>query len=371
MNNAYLKGFCSEVYDFQGKAPSDDLNVTETIEDFLMTLATENNITDNDLDILVDVCTAETEAQALKLDVQNLRAPLGYLALIIIIFAGPLGDKYNRKKPFLLLPMIGELISVLAYLTTSIFKTTVPMQFHLYLETFVNSLCGGFSLMLMGVFSILAATTAEEDRTFRFGVFSAFSSGAGIVLSPLAKYVFEFLGYVSKYIKKLILIKLFYLQNILLDMFLLCILIHVLGIIYIIFFIEEVPSNTPDAKSDVEKEKTVAINKETGLDNPGYDTTTEGSSASTLEMRFRNKSEEIVAKTLPAALPDTMTKETHKNFIRESFDMFISNFKVFSVVRPFSGRMILWLVIIGYSIFAFSNSKSFILVVFRNILNYY
>lgn len=203
MNNAYLKGFCSEVYDFQGKAPSDDLNVTETIEDFLMTLATENNITDNDLDILVDVCTAETEAQALKLDVQNLRAPLGYLALIIIIFAGPLGDKYNRKKPFLLLPMIGELISVLAYLTTSIFKTTVPMQFHLYLETFVNSLCGGFSLMLMGVFSILAATTAEEDRTFRFGVFSAFSSGAGIVLSPLAKYVFEFLGYVSKYIKNL------------------------------------------------------------------------------------------------------------------------------------------------------------------------
>lgn len=72
------------------------------------------------------------------------------------------------------------------------------MQFHLYLETIVNSLCGGFSLMLMGVFSILAATTAEEDRTFRFGVFSAFSSGAGIVLSPLAKYVFEFLGYVSK-----------------------------------------------------------------------------------------------------------------------------------------------------------------------------
>lgn len=51
--------------------------------------------------------------------------------------------------------------------------------------------------MLMGVFSILAATTPEEGRTFRFGVLSAFSSGCGIVLSPLAKYVFEWLGYVS------------------------------------------------------------------------------------------------------------------------------------------------------------------------------
>lgn len=55
--------------------------------------------------------------------------------------------------------------------------------------------------MLMGIFSILAATTSEEDRTFRFGVFSAFSSGCGIVLSPLAKYTFEWLGYVSKYSK--------------------------------------------------------------------------------------------------------------------------------------------------------------------------
>lgn len=140
-------------------------------------------------------------------------------------------------------------------------------------------------------------------------------------------------------------------------MFLLCILIHVLGIIYIIFFIDEVPAVAPDAKIDVEKDKTVTINKDTGLDNPGYDTATEGSSTSTLEMRFRRKSEEIVAKAMPEtveAIPD----ETQKNFLRESIDMFISNFKVFSVVRPYSGRMILWLIIIGYSIFAFSNSKN-------------
>lgn len=109
MNNAYLKGFCPEVYDFQGK---EETNGT-TIDDFLLTLTTDNNITGTDRDILIDVCTAETEAQALKLDVQDKRAPLGYLALLVIIFAGPLGDKYNCKKAFLLLPSIGELLSVL------------------------------------------------------------------------------------------------------------------------------------------------------------------------------------------------------------------------------------------------------------------
>uniref|UniRef100_A0A336KPQ4 CSON013923 protein n=1 Tax=Culicoides sonorensis TaxID=179676 RepID=A0A336KPQ4_CULSO len=342
LNNAYLKELCPSVYEFEG-------NESYTSSDFILNFSQENNLTDSDSDILFDVCTAETEAQALKLQVQTDRAPLGYLALIVIIFAGPLGDKYNRKKPFLLLPMIGELISVTAYLITSIFQTTVPMQFHLYLETFVNSICGGFSLMLMGVFSILAATTAEEDRTFRFGVFSAFSSGAGIVLSPLAKYVFEWMGYVY--------------------MFIFCLIIHICGVIFIIFYIDEVPKPTESANHEMKKEKTEPISTlEGGKVNPGYDATTE-STASTLELRSRSAIEEKVISQLQeaASTSKAVSEEVHKNIVRESFDMFISNFKVLSVVRPFSGRVTLCLIIIGYSIFVFSNTDVLLLSSFGRI----
>lgn len=199
LNTAEYKGLCSDVYDFQGTLSDDDLNSTDSTISFLSNLTLAHTDLNINFDILIDICTAERDAQAIKLEIETNRADLKYLSLIVIIFAGPLGDKYNQRKPFLLLPMIGELLSVLAYLTTSIFKSSVPTAFHLYLETILNSICGGFSLMLMGVFSILAATTAEEDRTFRFGVFTAFFSGVGIILAPLAPYVFEFMGYVSKY----------------------------------------------------------------------------------------------------------------------------------------------------------------------------
>lgn len=140
-------------------------------------------------------------------------------------------------------------------------------------------------------------------------------------------------------------------------MFLFCILIHVFGIIYIIFFIEEVPKAEPEQKSiDPEVEKPVPIKMETGLDNPGYDKTSEGSSASTLEAHFRNNSEVVATKAVEETIK-TIPKETKQNFVRESIEMFISNFKVFSVVRPFSGRITLWLVMIGFTVFAFSNSK--------------
>lgn len=92
--------------------------MTENINDFLQKLTSGKDISENQVGIIRDVCNAEREAQALKLQVQDARAPLSYLALIVIIFAGPLGDKFNRRKPFLLLPMVGELLSVIGLIVS-------------------------------------------------------------------------------------------------------------------------------------------------------------------------------------------------------------------------------------------------------------
>lgn len=150
-------------------------------------------------------------------------------------------------------------------------------------------------------------------------------------------------------------------------MFLLCVLIHVLGIIFIIFFIEEAPAPSSEAtKTDVDQKSSSTSKPESGLDNPGYDTTTEASSTSTLEMRFRNTSEEIATKTMPE-IAKAAPEEVKKGFVRESIDMFISNFQVFKVIRPFSGRTLLWAVMIGYGIFAFSNIDVLLLSSFGRV----
>lgn len=125
-------------------------------------------------------------------------------------------------------------------------------------------------------------------------------------------------------------------------MFLLCVLIHVCGIIFIIFFIDEVP---PPKPAEVQKKE----EQIDGVDNPGF-ATTEGS---TLEMRTRN-----VLKSSTTVQSQT-SPEVKKNIIRESLEVFISNFKVFRVLRPYSGRIIVWMVNIGFAIFVFSNSKFF------------
>lgn len=52
--------------------------------------------------------------------------------------------------------------------------------------------------MLMGVYSYLSETTAEEDRTFRFSVFAQFVQVISIFSLPFAGPLFQALGYVSE-----------------------------------------------------------------------------------------------------------------------------------------------------------------------------
>lgn len=200
LNNLTIKATCGSIYAVQAEYSEEEAPDVYNVEleKVLQTIGTENNFTEPDLLVVRGVCEAETASQKLQIQINKYRAPLGLLGLIVIMYAGPLGDKYNRKKPFLLLPMIGELVNVLAYLTTSIFKAQVPMQFHMYLERIMYAISGSLTLMLMGVFSFLAAETAEADRTFRFGIFSTFISGLGVILQPFSGPIFETLGYVSK-----------------------------------------------------------------------------------------------------------------------------------------------------------------------------
>uniref|UniRef100_A0A336MET8 CSON013922 protein n=1 Tax=Culicoides sonorensis TaxID=179676 RepID=A0A336MET8_CULSO len=315
LNNGQLKESCVTISEFL------ELNKTEQeFVELIEEIGRENEIPRNDLAVLRDVCFVETEAQKLLLDVNQKRAPLGYLALIVIILAGPLGDKYNRKKPFLLLPMMGQLFSVLAYFISSYFQTTVPMEFHLYLEHIVTSLSGGYSLFLMGIFSFLAATTTEEERTFRFGVFSVFNAGLGIVIQPLAKPVFEGLGYVN--------------------LFLLGLLVHLCGCVYILFFIDEVPKQDSPSKPLPDSNKS-------GIDNAAFELTDQNQTSS-------------VKKTDSVKNGDKEKEETetiNKNILKECLDLFVSNFKVFQIPRPHSARKILLIIISCYLLLAFSNGE--------------
>ncbi|XP_028895478.1 uncharacterized protein LOC105211319 [Zeugodacus cucurbitae] len=61
------------------------------------------------------VCKAEVEAQKLANDVSGKRAPIAAIfPFIVLLFAGGFADRYNKRKPCMIMPIIGELLSFIS-----------------------------------------------------------------------------------------------------------------------------------------------------------------------------------------------------------------------------------------------------------------
>lgn len=144
------------------------------------------------------VCVAEEESQRLIAGIKGIRAPISAIfPLIIVLFAGGWSDKHNLRRPCMILPIIGDLLACVVLLIASIFMYELPLEFNAYLEKIFPAITGNFTLMIMGIFSYLTAITKEEDRTFRFGLFSVMVSIIPI-LSFLSGPLYYALGYVSE-----------------------------------------------------------------------------------------------------------------------------------------------------------------------------
>uniref|UniRef100_A0A1B0CNX0 uridine/cytidine kinase n=1 Tax=Lutzomyia longipalpis TaxID=7200 RepID=A0A1B0CNX0_LUTLO len=200
------------------------------------------------LDVLKErVCAAETESQKVVALIKGYRAPISAIfPLIIVLFAGGWSDKKRLRKPCMLLPVFGEFLGCLALFISAIFMLQLPMEFAGILEKLFPAMCGGFTLMLMGVYSYITDITAEEDRTFRFGVLAVSISLIPIAGVPWSGYLFEKLGYIY--------------------LFLLCLVIYIVGIIYALIFIKEIPA--PQQQQQPQQEEkggdTNGVNLENG-----------------------------------------------------------------------------------------------------------
>lgn len=91
------------------------------------------------------------------------------------------------------------MLSFIAYLVATVFFNQLPLQFSSVLGKLLPAITGGTNLMFMGVYSYLTEMTAEQDRTFRFGIFAVFVPLIPIVSIPFAGILFQKLRYISKY----------------------------------------------------------------------------------------------------------------------------------------------------------------------------
>ena len=123
------------------------------------------------------------------------------LPCLLILFWGSWSDRHGRRKPCMLIPIVGEFITAIGLILCTYFDK-LPMEVagvtealfpgltgdlslllfdFLLITMFFFTLLGGWFTMLMGIFSYIADVTTEEQRTLRIGIVNlCFSLGIPI-----------------------------------------------------------------------------------------------------------------------------------------------------------------------------------------------
>uniref|UniRef100_A0A182SS61 Major facilitator superfamily (MFS) profile domain-containing protein n=1 Tax=Anopheles maculatus TaxID=74869 RepID=A0A182SS61_9DIPT len=117
------------------------------------------------------------------------------LPCLLILFWGSWSDRHGRRKPCMLIPIIGEFMTAIGLILCTYFEQ-VPMEVAGITEALFPALTGGWFTMFMGVFSYIADVTTTEERTLRIGIVNlCFSLGvpigmafSGILLKQIGFY---------------------------------------------------------------------------------------------------------------------------------------------------------------------------------------
>lgn len=155
----------------------------------------------------------EREVQAQVAYMTAWRMPLQTaLPAVIILFVGAWSDKTGRRKPCMLIPMIGEFTTSLGLMLCTYYFLEWPLEVAGVIEGLPPALLGGWATMFMAIFSYLADHTTPEERTFRIGIVNVFISVAVPVGTALSGIMLKGLGFYG--------------------VFAVCLVIYVIGFIY-------------------------------------------------------------------------------------------------------------------------------------------
>lgn len=117
------------------------------------------------------------------------------LPILILLFLGSWSDRHVRRKPCMILPLVGEIGTTFGSLISLYFFYQLPVEFNCFAEAIPQGLGGGWYTMCVGVFTYVTQISTEENRTLRIGAVSVFvtiSIGLG---STMSGFLFNKLGF--------------------------------------------------------------------------------------------------------------------------------------------------------------------------------
>lgn len=116
---------------------------------------------------------------------------------ILTLFVGAYSDRTGNRKSFMVLPILGKLISVFGIILSTVFFLKVGLNETAVIEGLPPALAGGRVAMTMAVYSYVTDITSESERTFRLGIITAIltlSRPIGLALSGIMTRRFGYYG---------------------------------------------------------------------------------------------------------------------------------------------------------------------------------
>lgn len=154
-----------------------------------------------------EVCTALEKRQTEnytneEIEVQQLVAEMiiwktivqSSIPAALIIFIGAWSDRTGRRKPGMLMPIVGEFLTSIGLMLCTYFFYELPMEVAGLTEAIFPAITGGWMTMFMAVFSYVADITTVKTRTLRIGVVNVFCSVGIPIGTALSGVLYRELG---------------------------------------------------------------------------------------------------------------------------------------------------------------------------------
>ncbi|KAL3277580.1 hypothetical protein HHI36_012923 [Cryptolaemus montrouzieri] len=131
----------------------------------------------------------EQEVQKLVSNMLAIKmAVLGSYPAFLMLFLGSWSDRHGRRKPLILMPVIGEFIASILLFFCSYFFMETSVEYSMLSQTIPLALGGTWACGFLGLYTYVSGLCSNEDRTIRIGTVTMFqiSSGTlGIFLSGM------------------------------------------------------------------------------------------------------------------------------------------------------------------------------------------
>lgn len=89
---------------------------------------------------------------------------------LLALCAGSFSDTVGRRKIFLILAVIGQILTCTSHLINTYFFYELRLEVLVFSEALIDSVFGSWCLPLFTMFAYISAVTREDERTFRMGL---------------------------------------------------------------------------------------------------------------------------------------------------------------------------------------------------------